>query len=35
MVNLFIQISDHVDSIQQSIKEVKEDVKSLNDPRKD
>lgn len=35
MVNLFIQISDHVDSIQQSTKEVKEDVKSLNDPRKD
>jgi len=35
MVNLFIQVSDHVESIQQTIKEVKEDVKSLDPTRND
>jgi hypothetical protein len=35
MVNLFIQVSEHVESIQQTIKEVKEDVKSLDATRND
>jgi hypothetical protein len=35
MVNLFIQVSEHVESIQNTIKEVKEDVKSFDPTRKD
>jgi len=35
MVNLFIQVSEHVESIQNTIKEVKEDIKFLDNTRND